>query len=214
MALLWPVWCLAWWLQYGHMTERPSTWNERAGRVTVLPVPAWLAPTPISTEVFFSGTWTEQRTPEWGCTQNGTHAPYWQPNRLLLWLFLRWPIECEAMHGLQACDLDRCDGVRAEYIAPKPEDPEDISVSLVVRCDEFGYAFGPNYIAEYECTVPTNGWMFCTRVRPFYRNSLHPCGRQNMKEDVPCATEEMKLARKYWTRDRSCVFEAKPKAEP
>lgn len=203
MVWLWPLQFVFWWAQYIHMPISPSLSQHKRWRANVLLVPSDLLPAEQSAEQFFKAPRREPRTPEWGCSLAGNRAHYWLPRRGLLWLFLRWPLECEAMHWLQTCDLDRCNGIRGEHVTVPPERTE--GVTLIVRCDEFGSAFGPYHAVQYSCHGADMGMSLCVREHSSYSFHLHPCHNATMNEDVPCATPEMKAARKAWRRERSCV---------
>lgn len=203
MSWMWPIQLVIWWLQYGHMPIDASPDQERRWQSNALLVPTALMPPGQTEAEFYAGPHAEARTPELGCTMAGNRAPYWLPRRELLWLFLRWPLECEAMHWLQTCDLDRCDGVRTEYIEDGDPSPW-LGILIFIRCDEFGNAFGPFHAVEYDCRNGRFGWSLCIRRPTSYSRHLHPCHRKHVEEDVPCATEEMKTVRKNWRQGGRC----------
>ncbi len=200
MTLIWPVQLVVWWLQFVHIPYPDNPGVRYSGRVNTLPLPASLAPPWQEWNEVAGSRPTPLRTPEKGCSLQGAAAPAWYPNRALLWLFLRWPLECEVMHWLQKCDRDHCDGVRGEhYFDQGLLTMDDANRShIIVRCDEFGRNFGPMYAVEYMCMAYTKQWTLCQRQRSFYSSRFNPGSGGHTIEDVPCATPEMIKMREYW----------------
>lgn len=206
-----PVQLVAWWLQFVHLPAPDFTGVRYSGRLNILPLPAVLAPPQQDWSALTRRARSEYRTPKKGCSSQGWTASAWLPNRALLWLFLRWPLECEVMHWLQKCDRDRCDGVRADHYF------EELGfywgrgnhVYIDIRCDEFGRRFSPLYAVAYQCNEYSKSWVLCLRVRSTYSTCLNNSNCDGIIEDTPCASPDMIKMRKYW-RTRSLNWQGVP----
>ena len=128
-----------------------------------------------------------------GCTRTGYFHTPWKPSRLLLWVFLRWPLECEYWHWKQTCAKDICEGIRAERVEGWD------SFDLVVRCDESRNNYGPLDILDYKCRAVGRHWAVCSdESLGTAAWSLRLPLQLGMTDDVPCAEPWMVEARRRW----------------
>ena len=128
-----------------------------------------------------------------GCTLTGYFITPWKPSRLLLWVFLRWPLECEYWHWKQTCAQDTCDGIRSERLESWG------SFDLDVRCDESEYIYGPLAVLDYRCRADGPHWAVCSNESlGGAARVLHPPFQPGMIDDVPCAEPWMVEARRRW----------------
>ena len=128
-----------------------------------------------------------------GCTRTGYYVSPWKPSRLLLWVFLRWPLECEYWHGRQTCPQDTCSGIRSDRIENRD------GFDLEVRCHETGFIYGPEVVLDYRCRDFGGDWAVCSdEPRGSTVICLRPPIRWGKVDDVPCAEPWMVELRRQW----------------